>query len=364
VAGQQNAAAETATAVSPGRSRGRSIRGLALSLASLLVATGLAEAGLRLAGFSWHLEPERIQFGWPRSLGTLEERYQPDPDLIWSRRDRERALARARAERPDVVFLGDSCTELSDWPERVVALLDAGRPGRAWRGLSFGTAGWTTYQGAVAFERDVLPVSPRVVTIEFGWNDHWLAFGLPDRQLALVLSDRWWNRLRLVQLAEKGWLGARMNSGPIARVRVSLPEFRANLTRMVRAARRSGVTPLLLTAPSGHVPGAEPAYMRGRFIARLEDLVPLHRAYVDAVRDVARRERAPLCDVAAEFERIGPARRRALFQRDGIHLDGRGAARMARVVYGCLDAGGGLPSWYAARTQGESARSQNRSLRR
>lgn len=321
----------------------RALKLTLLSLASLVAALGAAELGLRAAGFSWHLQPERVQFGWPRSLAAMEDRYRPDPALIWTRRDHAQLLAQARRERPDVVFLGDSCVELSDWPARLSRLMDEHRPGEApWRGLAIGTAGWTTYQGRVQLERDVLPARPRAVTIGFGWNDHWLAFGRPDAELArlLALGGSRWGGLRLVQLAEKAALGG--GSEPTAGPRVPLADFRDNLTAMVRAARDAGVVPVLLTAPSSHERGAEPEYLRGRFVGRLEDLVPLHASYVAAVRDVAAAERAPLCDLAASFAAMPAVRRRANFLRDGIHPNERGAARFAQLVYGCFERDGVL----------------------
>jgi len=311
-----------------------------LSLVGMVAALAVVELGLRAAGFSWHLQPERVQFGWPRSLAAMEKRYRPDPALIWARRDQEALLAKARRERPDFVFVGDSCVELSSWPKRFAELLAEGHPEVAWRTVPAGTAGWTTYQGRVLLLRDVLPVRPRVVTVGFGWNDHWLAFQRPDAQLAplLALAGSRWGGLRLVQLVEKNWIGgaAEASAGP----RVPLPDFRDNLTAMVRAAKRAGTVPLLITAPSGHVRGREPEYLRGRFLSDLAQLVPLHESYVAAVREVARAEGAPLCDLAASFAALPQPRRLAAFRRDGIHTNERGDVRIAQLVYACVERDG------------------------
>lgn len=311
-----------------------------LSLASVAATLGATELGLRAAGFSWHLQPQRVQFGWPRSLAEMEDRYRPDRDLIWMRRDQPALLAAARQARPDVVFVGDSCVELSSWPQRFLRLLGERLPGVPWSGLPVGTAGWTTFQGRTQLLRDVLPVAPRVVTIGFGWNDHWLAFHRPDAQLAplLALDGSRWSGLRLVQLVEKGWIGgpARADAGP----RVPLADFAANLTAMVRGARESGVVPVLFTAPSGHVRGQEPEYLRERFLPQLDELLPLHASYVAAVRDVARREGAPLCDLAASFDSLPQPRRVAAFRKDGIHTNERGDARIAQLAVDCFERDG------------------------
>src|SRR6185295_16496221 len=84
-----------------------------LSGATLLAALLVCELVLRAAGFSYHLRPEQIQFGWPRTLASLGEAYRGDPDLLWVHSDYAQRLARARAGHPAIVFLGDSCTNYS-----------------------------------------------------------------------------------------------------------------------------------------------------------------------------------------------------------------------------------------------------------
>jgi len=65
-----------------------------------------------------------------------------------------------------------------------------------------------------------------------------------------------------------------------------------------------GITPILLTAPSSHKKGEEPAYLTDRWLNDLNKLVPLHQKYVQAIRDIASRERVLLIDLYAEFGRL------------------------------------------------------------
>jgi lysophospholipase L1-like esterase len=312
-----------------------------LAGASLAVALAASEIALRLAGFSYHLRPEQVQFGWPRTLASLGGDYRADPDLLWVHADYDQRLARARAERPVFAFLGDSCTDYGQYPAMLLAQLGVRRPGRPWTGVNLGTAGWTTFQGLRQLRRDVLPIRPRIVTIYYGWNDHWIGFGMPDADVERLLlrTGSRWQDLRLVQLGEKAWIASHRSDD---NRRVPLPEFRRNLHEMIDLARSHGIEPVLITAPTSHERGSEPQYLKGVWIHRLEDVVPVHQEYVEAVRGVAREDRAVLCDLAGDIAAINERHRRALFLKDGIHLNHRGAERAASTLAGCLEGAGVL----------------------
>lgn len=310
-----------------------------LAGASLAVGLLASELALRAVGFSFHLRPERIDFGWPRSLASLGGEYRADPDLLWVRADYGQRLARARAERPIFAFLGDSCTDFGRYPDLLLRELARRRPGTRWTGVNLGTAGWSTFQGLRQLERDVLPLRPRILTLYYGWNDHWIGFGLPDEDVARLLRETGsgWQDLRLVQLGQKAWIGAHRSDDSR---RVPLPEFRRNLHEMVRRARGAGIEPVLITAPTSHRRGREPRFLQGRWLKRLDDLVPLHQRYVEAVREEGRQDGVLVCDLARDFATLGGARRGALFLKDGIHLNARGSQRAARVLADCLESSG------------------------
>lgn len=312
-----------------------------LSGMSLAASLFVSELALRWTGFSFHLRPERIDFGWPRSLASLGDEYRSDPELLWVRANYEQTLARARAERPAIAFLGDSCTDFGRYPDLLLQNLSRKRPGIRWTGANLGTAGWSSFQGLRQLQRDALPLRPRIITVYYGWNDHWIGFGLPDEEVADLLhrTGSGWQDLRLVQLGEKAWIGARRSDDSH---RVPLPEFRRNLHEIVRLARGAGSEPVLITAPTSHQRGREPQFLAGRWLKRLEDLVPLHQQYVEAVRDVGRQDGAVVCDLAGELATLRPENRNALFLKDGIHLNLRGSHKAARLLADCLDSSGVL----------------------
>lgn len=303
---------------------------------------------LRLSGFSFVLYPESFEFGMPDPV-LLETGFLQDDDLFWVPRDYPQRLERLAERRPPLILMGDSCTALGRY-DRELARLVAERRGAELAYGNVAVPGWSSYQGQRQLERDVLPLGPEVVTLYYGWNDHWIGFGIEDRDVARIKAvfESRWSRLRLVQLVTKAAVavGARLAPHPD---RVPLGDFAGNLRAMVAEARDAGVRPVLLTAPSAHRRGEEPEHLARRWLRDLSELVPLHQGYVEAVRRVAEEEGAPLCDLAARFDRLPPEELRRSFHADGIHFTPEGDRRAAEYLYDCfaergiLDAVTGAP---------------------
>ena len=91
--------------------------------------------------------------------------------------------------------------------------------------------------------------------------------------------------------------------------------------------------PVLITAPSSHETGREPAYLARRWMPDLDRLVPTHRRYVEIVRQVAAAEQAPLVDLATSFDELPREQRYASFTEDGIHFSPEGNRRAALMLY-------------------------------
>jgi lysophospholipase L1-like esterase len=296
------------------------------------------EVGLRAWGFSFHTFPT-VQFGWPVAEQIVSQ-YVPDREVFWVPRNYSQTLEAAHRDSPAIVFLGDSCTEFGQYPALVLSRLQQLAPTLA-TGTTFGVGGWSTVQGLTQLKRDVQPLRPRVVTMYFGWNDHWVALGAPDaeaRPSALV----WWlsQHSRLYQLWLKVNLRGRLTHLENRPMRVPLPLYEANLREMARIVRGDAGTPVLITAPSGHLPGDEPKYLAERHVGRLKELIPLHASYIEATRRAARESGAVLCDAAREFESL-PGPKERYFTEDGIHLSAEGDAHLADIVASCIAAGRG-----------------------
>jgi len=305
---------------------------LLLAAFGALLALGTGEAALRVSRFHFDLVPS-LEFGWPDPV-TMRDAYTADPDLVWVTRTYHDALRSARIAHPAVVFMGDSCTEFGTYPSKTMtALAAAGSP--LTTGAKLGVGGWSSVQGLAQLERDVIPLHPKVVTIYYGWNDHWVAMGLTDPEMMRAHRLRGLaEHLRLAQLLLKLDVSVAARRRPEPN-RVPLDEYQTTLMRISAEARAAGITPVFITAPSNHVAGQEPAYLAKRHVRALSELVPLHAAYVQTTKVAASATGAPICDAAAAFAAM-PLPHDLYFQKDGIHFTEAGNVAMGAVVSGCL----------------------------
>lgn len=256
-----------------------------------------------------------------------------DKDLMWVHKRYQEVLKRAEGKDVHIAFMGDSCTEFGKYHDLLKGLLQR-KTGKEVNIVNLGVAGWSTFQGLVQMERDVARLKPGIVTIYFGWNDHWASMGLTDREVQKINRTPLYlvQRFRTGQLITKCYVGlAAEDDGFIPRV----PEedFRENLRQMVLKAREMGSTPILITAPTSHEKGREPAYLATAQMPDLTQLVPVHQKYAAAVREVAAEERVLLCDLAEHFDALpGKDLRKKYFHLDGIHPKPAGDQRIAEFM--------------------------------
>lgn len=328
-------------------------RNFVLAAAALAVAIGAVEGILRATDFSFSFAPSHVEFGWPNPRYLLK-RFERDPDLFWVTKHYSDRLEQFADSSPDIIFLGDSTTEMGLYPEEFVRRARLRHPERTIRGENLGVSGWSTYQGAQQFERDVVSLRPRFVTVNFGWNDHWIGFAVEDKDIHAIsrspLESIQW--LRTGQLLTKAHYAWRTRGRVLVQHRVAPGDFADNLGRIIRLARDHRIVPVLLTAPTSHRRGHEPAYLGGRWLSDLSQLVPLHQRYVDIVRDVARVHGAPLCDLALDFAAL-PAQtlRDEYFMSDGIHLEPRGDEQTAEFLLDCFEGQPELRALWKPRVQ-------------
>ena len=295
-----------------------------LTAAALLIPI---ELGLRLVDYEFGLAPPRVEFGWPNP--DQMKGFVVDPEVLWVTSNYPARVAAARGMHPSMVFMGDSCTQIGRYDEELRSMITARDPDSFFAFVNVGVTGWSSWSGLQQLQRDVLPMRPKAITIYYGWNDHWENFGLQDKYAGRFIDEP--SGLRTAQLADRAIFASMQLFADPNPYRVSLADFRANLRRMVRIARENDIVPILLTAPTSHRRGQEPLGLAHR-LTDLEDLVPLHRRYAEAVRDVAAEEDAPLVDLHEEFNRLPPRDLERFFHGDGIHLTPEGDRKMAELI--------------------------------
>jgi len=326
---------------------------LLFALLPTLLLFGALEIALRIAGFQYSETPLEVrrftddphgvvdrELAWQNRDGV--ERFKKDAHQLWvpktsplERHDIEAATGVFR-----VATLGDSCTAYcvgtrDSFPTLAERFLNA-ESDRTVEVLNAGVASYSSFQGLQRLKHAVLPYHPDLITVFFGWNDHWIA-GTPDSEIEL--RSEWetqlvnaLDHLRIYQagrrlLARARAASSRTATGPAARPvpRVDLESYDSNLREIVSVAREADIQVLFITAPQ-HLhdwdnPDLQPLSTR--------QLVALHSRYNAIVRAVAKETGMELLDLEAIFERQKPRR---LIAKDGIHFNPAGCRLTASAV--------------------------------
>jgi lysophospholipase L1-like esterase len=310
----------------------------AATLIGILAALLIAEAGMRVAGIEYTIYPTRFQFGWPDSK-TLDTDFVLDPVIQWKPREYDQTISEWHGKKIDMIHMGDSCTQLGNYRGELDRLMQERQPQKKFSNLKLGVAGWSSFQGLQQMQRDIVALKPHYVTIYFGWNDHWLSYGIPDKDMDFSKARfplyRTLQQSRVFQIFSFTYnLLLQKQSTEQRPFRVSPEDYRNNLLAMINIARENGIAPILITAPSSHRQGNEPAYLQDRFLKQLDQLVPLHRQYTDIVREVAKEQNVLLLDLQAEFDALPYETMRDEYMKyDGIHLRPAGGTAIAESLY-------------------------------
>ncbi len=346
---------------------------LALSIVSAFVALLVVEQILEAVGFEANVSPIVIKgennevFG---KYGMLA-----DPVFTWKFspggefkgwkinalgfRDREVTVAKAPGT-VRVICYGDSCTADGGPPYSgcLHQLLRNDPPaGGSWEAFNMAVYGYSSVQGLKVFDLRGKALNPDIVTLYFGWNDHWMCGYRPDSNNQAFLMGRFgggaMNVLRrkrfgqlLITALTRGRniaipkLGGTLPADIEERYRVPPDEYRYTLSRFVREIRSSGAIPILITAPRG--PALTQHLVNNGQGKSIEQLDRAHAQYIAITREVARDMGAELLDLAALFDNEASV---PLFNRDGIHLTQDGLWRIAEVLHEKLRHVTETPAW-------------------
>ena len=195
----------------------------------------------------------------------------------------------------------------------------------AWEAFNMGVHGYTSLQGLRLFQKQGRLLNPDIVTVYYGWNDHWLTdepdrlrMGLAMRPLAGRIAEllRQKRIFRLVVWALSPVQHVAVRDRGEARVpRVAPDAYRSTLNAFVREIRAAGAIPVLITAPRRSLTRE---LLAKSYVVSVEQGQRTHDEYVELTRQVARESNVELLDLASLF--ADPACD-GYFAGDGIHFD-------------------------------------------
>lgn len=240
-----------------------------------------------------------------------------------------------------VMALGDSCTAQGRPPysDRLHELLqeNAPNPDANWEAFNTGVYGYSLMQGYRQFLRYGPKFDPDIVTIYFGWNDHWL-YDRPDHKRMAVRMNRIQASL-IMNLREKplfAWLSRQANRARAHQVKTGddnrtfrvPPEFYTmTLKDLINAIREMDAKPIIITAARRNL---HPVLVKTGHARSPEEAEVAHDHYVELTRAVARETATPLLDLANEF---AAPEYDHLFMDDGIHFNTEGLDEIAKRLH-------------------------------
>lgn len=207
--------------------------------------------------------------------------------------------------------------------------------------INGGIPGYTSYQGRIFFERELVDLKPDYVLMMFGWNDHWAAANqIADKDqkfppafvisiqnfLARFHSYRLLKRL-LINSTDPDVATMFDRENPVYRVSVS--DFSRNLTTICTIAREHGATPIVLTAP---IPSAN-YYLPVKSDFQ-KNLLLYHNFYNEMARQTASEDGVTMVDIAREFDKYNDLYDNV--SADFIHFNARGHRVASEMIHRAL----------------------------
>jgi lysophospholipase L1-like esterase len=264
-----------------------------------------------------------------------------------------------------ILALGDSCTfgyivrakigfVAQPYPLRLQHLVDRRLgPGRV-EVLNAGLPGYNSFQGLLLLRTKLRGLEPDLVTVRFGWNDHFLsgageaaAFREPATALGraaqeLLLRSKLYAFVRRLGLELRAWREPVSDQASAAfrgqrRWEPTLPpeDFARTLRRIVEVVRARGGDAWLLTAPRNPAPSPEAAQqLAAHNRLDFERLMQVHEDYAEIVRRVGAETGALVVDLESVYARH--AGEPVFFESDVVHPSEGGHNLEAETLYSVL----------------------------
>jgi lysophospholipase L1-like esterase len=246
-----------------------------------------------------------------------------------------------------IATLGCSCTAVClGTPETYPGIMEkklTRKMGPKIEVLNAGVGSYSSFQGLQRLKYAVLKYHPDIITIFFGWNDHWVTL-VPDNRVRLrgdleVAVINFLEKLRTYQwfhywLARIRGLDLRPKKSDQEQViekmkdlvpRVSTAEYEKNLNAMIDLAQTQNTQVLLITAPSDFS-NFKPFL---NFPFPKEVLIEIHNQYNEIVRQIARERSVQLLDLAQIVSEVPQG---SVLSGDGIHFHPDGCGFVAEKI--------------------------------
>jgi len=342
------------------RKKGASIRGLLGLPAIGPFAIGIVLLFVVFWGWEQHLKKEGFRHETPALVITgredpkqLKSQWQyNDPELLWAWKpgvefngrmvnslgflDRE-VDPEKKAGTTRVICMGCSCTGqgIPPYSGFLHEYLNAKQPGK-WDAFNMAVHGYSTSQGLRLFQNRGPALEPDIVTLFYGWNDHWRARKEDSKRMAWRATSAWQGKLvealkkkrffqYLVKRATPDYENVLQSDEFV--LRVPPPEYRSNLLRFLKEIEKTGAVPILIAPPRGEK--LTPILVKNRQAESVESAIKLHDEYLQILYEVAEKTGTTLIDLPRIFSSEDEA---TLFSDDGIHFQREGRKRIAREI--------------------------------
>ncbi len=206
---------------------------------------------------------------------------------------------------------------------------------RCYEVVNAAVPGYSSWHGRQFVEHYLERLQPDVLLVAFGWNDSLLDLA-PDGPPAVRRGKQFEYSPSFIfgatitgylihplyqRFHESALYRRLLGSPPVPETpRVSVQDYQSNFLAMARWCQDRGVPVIFWTEP-------EPSYPIEASWA-----LKNHRPYLEIIRQTAARDSIPLADAAAELSRENNREFFADPDRDWMHLNDQGQARVAAIV--------------------------------
>jgi lysophospholipase L1-like esterase len=304
----------------------------------LLLLVGTAELVLRATGAAERC-PNRFSGATVWTCDPiLEFKLNPELDVLGERLSRDgfrtHDFAPKRSGVYRILTLGDSCTfgqlmrgeyygyVANPYPLVLEKLL-ADRVGAGrFEVFNAGVPGYNSYQGLMLLRGKLRGLEPDLITVRYGWNDHFLSdapagktpYREPESRVVRALEDVAL-RSALYPFVRRLGFEFRARRSDAAedfrqsfarttqwRPTIPLPDYEHNLRRIVAIGHARGAEVWLLTSPHNPAP-SEQSRRFNAFNNKLpyDELIAVHERYNDATRRVGAELGVPVLDMDAHY---------------------------------------------------------------